>query len=64
MDLFDFLVTRENVSRSEPDPECYLKAMEMAKVSPADCIAFEDSSVGIEAAENAGVQCFAVRGYN
>lgn len=41
-----------------------MKAMEMMGCDPCDCVVFEDSDVGVQAAEAAGVECFVVRGYS
>ena len=63
-DLFDLILTHEDVSKSKPDPEGYIKAMEHFGVRPDECIVFEDSDTGIEAAVRSGAQCFVVKGYN
>lgn len=55
-ELFDFLVTGDDVSSSKPDPECYLQALEKASVFPNNAITFEDTETGIAAAENAGIR--------
>lgn len=51
--LFNVIITGEHVERGKPDPECYLKAMEKLGLKPENCIIFEDSDVGLEAAKNA-----------
>lgn len=62
--LFDLILTHEDVSKSKPDPEGYIKAMEYFEVRPDECVVFEDSDTGVEAAVRSGVQCFVVKGYN
>jgi beta-phosphoglucomutase len=57
---FDCLVSSDHVVRSKPDPEIYLKAARMLKRAPEECVAFEDSFVGIEAAKNAGMKCVGI----
>ena len=52
---FDVLVCGEEVSKSKPDPEIFLKAAEKLDISPENCIVFEDSPVGIEAAYKGGI---------
>lgn len=47
---FDVVVTGEDVKHGKPDPEGYLMAMERLGARPEQCLIFEDSSVGIEAA--------------
>lgn len=64
MSLFDLVITSEDVYKSKPNPEGYLKAMKTFGAEPNDCIIFEDSHVGIEAAEKSGANVFIVKGYN
>lgn len=49
-----------NVSRPKPDPELYLLAASKLDVSPSECIAIEDSSHGIAAAQRAGIYCIGI----
>ena len=46
----------------KPAPDTFLLAAQMLGVDPADCIVFEDSLAGIEAAANAGMPVVAVGG--
>lgn len=46
----------------KPAPDTFLLAAKMLGVDPADCIVFEDSLAGIEAACNAGMPVVAVGG--
>jgi len=64
VELFDLILTHDDVAKSKPDPEGYLKAMKYFNVEPEDCLIFEDSGIGIEAAEKSGAECFVVKGYN
>lgn len=57
---FDVIVTCEDCKYKKPHPESYLTTSEKLDVSPKDCIAVEDSSVGIEAAKRAGMKCIAL----
>jgi beta-phosphoglucomutase len=57
---FDCLVSGDHVAHPKPHPEIYLKAARMLKLPPEDCVAFEDSFVGIEAAKNAGMKCVGI----
>lgn len=63
-DLFDLVLTGDEVKRKKPDPEGFLRAMSTFRVSAKESIIFEDSDVGIEAASRAGVACFSVIGFN
>nr|WP_276558526.1 HAD family phosphatase [Bradyrhizobium elkanii] len=51
---FDTLLTLDDVAQGKPDPELYLKAAARLGVTPASCIAVEDSNHGVAAAHAAG----------
>ncbi|GLH38834.1 HAD-IA family hydrolase [Pseudomonas moraviensis] len=48
------MITAEDVKAGKPDPSGYLLAANKLGVEPADCLIFEDATVGIQAAEAAG----------
>jgi HAD superfamily hydrolase (TIGR01509 family) len=54
---FKVIVSAHDVILSKPDPETYLKAAELLGTRPADCMVFEDSPKGVEAALRAGMKC-------
>lgn len=54
------VVTADEVTRGKPDPEPYLLGAERLGIAPADCVVFEDSPFGGEAARTAGAQVVAV----
>lgn len=54
-ELFDFLIAGEEVSRGKPDPECYLLALKKWGAESRQVLIFEDSAVGIAAAQQAGI---------
>jgi beta-phosphoglucomutase len=53
---FDTIVSADEVSISKPDPETFLKSAGLLNIPPKDCIVFEDSPKGVEAAERAGMK--------
>jgi HAD superfamily hydrolase (TIGR01509 family) len=55
LDRFDTLVCAEDYTKSKPDPEPFLVAAERLGVAPADCLVFEDTEMGIQAATAAGM---------
>lgn len=57
---FAVIVDAGQVSRPKPYPDVYLRAAEMLGVSPPDCVVFEDSPAGVEAARSAGTQVVGV----
>jgi beta-phosphoglucomutase family hydrolase len=59
-DLFDAVVSAEDVTMGKPDPQVFLKCAEKIGRSPGRCIVFEDAHVGIEAGKRAGMKVVAV----
>ena len=59
-DWFGVFITGEDVVRSKPDPEGYLKAMAHFGVTPAETMIFEDSAPGLAAAKASGAGVFKV----
>ena len=57
---FDLILTSEDVTKSKPDPEGYLKAMAHFGVTPAETMIFEDSGPGLAAAMASGAAVFKV----
>ena len=51
---FSVIVSGEDFEVSKPNPDIYLKACELLKEEPKNCIALEDSKNGLLAAYNAG----------
>ncbi len=48
--LFDAIVDGNDVSNAKPDPEVFLRAAQLLKAKNEDCIVFEDSIAGVQAA--------------
>jgi beta-phosphoglucomutase-like phosphatase (HAD superfamily) len=59
-DRFPVVVTGEQVPRSKPAPDIFLEAADRLGVSPAECVVFEDSDLGLEGALAAGMRAVAV----
>ncbi len=55
INLFDVIIDGTCIKFSKPDPEVFLLGVEGLKLKPEDCVVFEDSQSGIEAAKNAGM---------
>lgn len=55
-DMFDTVVTRDDVVNPKPHPEPYLTAARRLGVDPLACLALEDSHAGVRAAHAAGMQ--------
>jgi beta-phosphoglucomutase len=52
---FDAIVDGNDVSKAKPDPEVFLIAAKSLNVNPEDCIVFEDSVAGVQAANTANM---------
>ena len=52
--MIDLILSNEDVSKSKPDPEIYIKAMKFFDLNPSECLIFEDSDHGIKAAKASG----------
>ncbi len=55
LDRFDTLVCAGEYRKSKPDPEAFLLAASRLGVAPAQCLVFEDTAMGIQAATAAGM---------
>ena len=55
-DLIDRILTSEDFTKSKPDPECFLKGMEVLGGTPSDTVVFEDSLHGLAAGRASGAR--------
>ena len=55
-ELTEAVLTSEHFSKSKPDPECFLKGMEVLGGCPEETYVFEDSIHGINAGRSAGAK--------
>ena len=57
------VVSVDDVANGKPDPEGYLRALELlGRLDPGDVVVVEDTDAGIAAAKSAGMRCIAVLG--
>ncbi|MCK5182511.1 MAG: HAD-IA family hydrolase [Dehalococcoidia bacterium] len=59
-DIFNCVISGQEVSESKPSPQIYLSAAKKLQVIPNDCVVIEDSPLGVKAAKNAGMRCLAI----
>ena len=59
-DLLDVIIDGTLVSAAKPNPEVFLKGAEALSLLPENCIVFEDSAAGIEAAHRGGMKAIGV----
>ncbi|HEY6081716.1 MAG TPA: HAD family phosphatase [Polyangiaceae bacterium] len=55
------VITSEDVTRGKPEPDMFLLAAERMGVPASDCVVFEDSLFGLEAARRAGMDSVLVQ---
>ncbi len=59
-EYFDAVSDGNNITRSKPDPEVFVKAAQYAGERPEHCLVVEDAKAGLEAAIAGGMDCAAV----
>ena len=52
---FSHIISGDNVKKAKPDPEIYIKALNLAQESPKKTVVIEDSKNGVKAAVNANI---------
>ncbi|MGA3263839.1 MAG: HAD-IA family hydrolase [Terracidiphilus sp.] len=55
LDRFETIVAAEDYKNAKPAPDAFLRAAENLGVAPRDCLVFEDTPLGIQAATAAGM---------
>ncbi len=58
--FFSTVITVDEVSKSKPDPEIFLKAAQKLGSKPENCVVLEDSIFGVKAAKAGEMGCIAV----
>jgi HAD superfamily hydrolase (TIGR01509 family) len=59
-DLFPFSISADDVGKTKPDPECYLKAATLSGTNISNCLIFEDSLTGMNSAIASGAYLIGV----
>ena len=62
INIFDYVVTADQISASKPSPEGYLLAANKLGCQPENCAVFEDSLQGVMAGRNAGAFVVGIEG--
>jgi HAD superfamily hydrolase (TIGR01509 family) len=60
LQYIDFAITEEDVQKTKPDPEPYLRAIERSGYRSDECLAVEDSERGLTSAKGAGLKCYVI----
>nr|WP_321498748.1 HAD family phosphatase [uncultured Methanolobus sp.] len=61
--VFSVIVTADDVEHGKPEPDPYLKSIEMLGISGTEAIVIENAPMGVESAKGAGICCLAVPTY-
>jgi HAD superfamily hydrolase (TIGR01509 family) len=59
-ELFPFSISSDDVQRTKPHPDAYLKAAQLTNSAIENCLVFEDSLTGVGAATSSGAWLVAV----
>ncbi|MCD6133389.1 MAG: beta-phosphoglucomutase family hydrolase [Deltaproteobacteria bacterium] len=62
--LFDVIITGNDIKRGKPHPDAFLLAIDRLNSTPERCVVFEDAVLGVEAAKTAGTKCIGIDRYN
>jgi len=68
-DCFRVIISAEDVTFGKPDPECYLRGVELLarkyhkRLSPTNCLVFEDAPRVIDRLRPLGFSCVALAGH-
>ncbi|MBO4717104.1 MAG: beta-phosphoglucomutase [Spirochaetales bacterium] len=57
---FDAVSDGNNITKSKPDPEVFLKAAQFIGLDPSECVVVEDADSGIEAAKRGGFYAISI----
>jgi beta-phosphoglucomutase len=60
VELFDAIVTGDQVAHGKPDPEPYRTAAAQLGMLPSECLVVENAPLGIQSARAAGMSCVAL----
>jgi HAD superfamily hydrolase (TIGR01509 family) len=57
---FKTTISGDDMQNGKPNPEPYIKTVEILQVKPTECVVIEDSYNGIKSAKDAGCYCVAI----
>jgi beta-phosphoglucomutase len=58
--MFDAIIDGTITEKAKPDPEVFLKAARGLNIAATNCVVFEDSLAGLQAARNAQMACVGI----
>jgi HAD superfamily hydrolase (TIGR01509 family) len=59
-DLFNVIITADDIKKGKPDPSSFLVALHRMNLRKSEAIVVENAPLGVQAANNAGIQCIVV----
>lgn len=62
-DIFEVIISGEDVKEGKPSPEPYLKAVQMLRIKAEEALVIENAPLGVESAKRAGLYCVAIPTY-
>lgn len=60
-DLFEVIVSVDDITHSKPNPEGFLLGAQKLGVDPEECVVLEDATAGVRAGKAAGMRVIGVR---
>ncbi len=57
---FDNILSGDDVQRSKPFPDIFIKSARNLTADPSECVVLEDAERGVRAANSAGMKCIAI----
>ncbi|KPK42328.1 MAG: hypothetical protein AMJ78_02970 [Omnitrophica WOR_2 bacterium SM23_29] len=64
VNLFDVIITGNDIKKGKPHPEIFLSAAKRLGLKTKDCVVFEDAVLGIEAAKRARMKAIGIDHYH
>lgn len=64
IDLFEIIITGNDIEKGKPDPDVFLLAAEKLGLENGECLVVEDAVLGVVAANKAGMRCIGIDRYN
>lgn len=61
--LFSVVITGDDIERSKPFADPYLKAVKKLNLKKNECLVIENAPLGVKSAKNAGLKCIGVSTY-
>lgn len=60
INFFDVILSNQDVDKAKPDPEIYIKAINLMELQPEECLILEDNENGLKAAYDSGAHVLKV----